>query len=435
MSILINKDQDFGISKTPNDSKENLGENNSLPSKRIASIDFVKGIAIIFIILAHVALFWFDDDWRYIYGLVFAFLDILGPSLFVFLSALSVVFSIKKKKKAVPEKIIRNRVFTRGIVIIIIGVLWNPMSLQTTGVVVTFPASLWGWNFLMFIGFSQIFSYYALKFRKSARMLIGTTIIFISPWIRQILFSFKDDNPAVYILHFIITSPLPQMPFFPWIAVCFISTIFGEQLFETLMKGTQEAYYKLFRLFSAYGVSLILIGVFIVVPYGIGFNQWEPGWALQTSSTIEFSEYLHIDLLRIANNQDALPWGDYTQFPGMPLFLIRSSAQNLYYNLGAALIIIAVSFYYIDIKRKSNDAIKMVIFYGNVSLSLFLIQYLFLPLYTGQFSIIFLPILFAVYCGFLGLLMYIWLKFFNGVGSPEWLMSQLGKSGQKRKKS
>ena len=119
----------------------------------------------------------------------------------------------------------------------------------------------------------------------------------------------------------------------------------------------------------------------------------------------------------------------------MPLFLIRSTGHNLFYNLGAALLIIAVSFYFIDIKKKSGDAIKMAIFFGNVSLSLFLIQYLFLPLFIGQFSIVFLPIVYVAYCGFLGLLMYIWLKFFNGVGTPEWLMAQLGKIGQKKQKT
>ncbi len=427
MSTLINKDQDFEISKVPNDGKENLGENNSTSSKRIASIDFVKGVAIGWIVLAHVALSWLDNDWRYIYGLVFALVDIVGPSLFVFLSALSVVFSVRKKKGKINEKIIRNRVFTRGFTIIIIGILWNPMSLQTVGGSVPFPANLWGWNFLMFIGFSQIFSYYALKLNKSARLIVGTIVIFISPWIRAILYEGKTaGNIILSFFHFIFTSPLPQVPFLPWIAVCFISTIFGEQLFETMMKETREAYYKLFRLFSAYGVSLILIGVFIIVPYGAGFNQWEPGWALQTEETIVYSEYLHIDLLRIANRQN------YYQFPGMPLFLIRNTAQNLFYNLGAALLIIAVSFYFIDIKKKSGNAIKMAIFYGNVSLSLFLIQYLFLPLFIGQFSIVIIPFVYVAYCGFLGLLMYIWLKFFNGIGTPEWLMSQLGKKGQKK---
>jgi len=432
MSKLNNKGQNTEVSTHFNEMEDNQAVENagSLKKKRIASIDFVKGVAIGFIILAHVALSWLDSDWRYIYGLVFALLDIVGPSLFVFLSALSVVFSVKKKEGKINEKIIRNRVFNRGFTIIIIGILWNPMSLQTMGVAgesVPFPANLWGWNFLMFIGFSQIFSYYALKLNKSTRLIVGTIVIFISPFIRAILYEGKTaGNIILSFFHFIFTSPLPQVPFLPWIAVCFISTIFGEQLFEAMMKETREAYYKLFRLFSAYGVSLILIGVFIIVPYGVGFNQWEPGWALQTEETILKSEYLHIDLLRIANRQN------YYQFPGMPLFLIRNTAQNLFYNLGAALLIIAVSFYFIDIKKKNNNAIKMAIFYGNVSLSLFLIQYLFLPLFIGQFSIVIVPFVYVAYCGFLGLLMYIWLKFFNGVGTPEWLMSQLGKLGQKK---
>jgi len=89
-------------------------------SKRIASIDYVKGFAIVWIILAHAGLSWLDRDWKYVYGLVFAFLDVLGPSLFVFLSALSVVFSYKRKKGKMSEKAIRNGILTRGVVIMII---------------------------------------------------------------------------------------------------------------------------------------------------------------------------------------------------------------------------------------------------------------------------------------------------------------------------
>ncbi len=400
------------------------------PTKRIASIDFVKGLALGFIIWAHAALSWFDDDWRYMYGLLFTYLDILGPSLFVFLSALSVVFSIKRKKIARSDKPIRNRIFTRGLAIIIIGTIFNPISLFIENKSLPFPANLWGWNILMFIGFSQIFSYYALKFSKRTRAVSGFVIIFISPWIREVLFQFKDVNFGVNILHFIITSPLPQVPFLPWIAVCFISTIFGEYLFETMMKSTKEAYYRLFRKFVAYGIGLILIGLFIWVPR-LGLDQWEPGWAIlnptSLGGTIVSSEYLHINLLTITNNNVI----DY-QFPGMLMFTIRSSAQNMYFNLGASLIIIAVSFYYIDIKNKQNVFIKMLIFFGNVSLSLFLIQFMFLPLYLGQFPITFACFVFAAYSGFLGLLMYIWHKFFNGVGSPEWLMSKLGSREKKK---
>ena len=398
-----------------------------VPTKRrIASIDFVKGLALGIIIWAHAALSWFDNDWRYIYGFLFSFLDFLGPSLFVFLSALSVVFSIKRKKIASSDKMIRNRIFTRGLVIIFIGVLFNPMSLLTEGKSVPFPANLWGWNILMFIGFSQIFSYYALKFSKITRAISGFIVIFFSPWIRQVLFQFKDINAGVNILHFIITSPLPQVPFLPWIAVCFISTIFGEYLFETMMKGTKEAYYILFRKFLTYGVALVLIGLFIWIPR-MGLDQWEPGWLLLNPTLIVSSEYLHINLLALMNNNVI----NY-QFPGMALFTIRSSGHNMFFNLGAGLLIIAISFYFIDIKNKQNVFIKMLIFFGNVSLSLFLIQYMFLPLYLGQFSIIFAPFVFAAYSGFLGLLMYIWHEFYNGVGSPEWLMKNLGSKGKKK---
>ncbi|MFX1366089.1 MAG: heparan-alpha-glucosaminide N-acetyltransferase domain-containing protein [Promethearchaeota archaeon] len=409
-------------------------------TKRIASIDFVKGFAIVWIILAHSALSWFDKDWRYIYGLVFAFMDVMGPSLFVFLSALSVVFSVRRKKGKLPEKVIRNGILMRGMVIIIIGVLFNPLSLQTAGETVPFPTNLWGWNILMFIGFSQIISYYVLKLKRNIRAILGVLIIYFSPWFRDFLYVGKSAENVfpffrliLSFLHFIIVSPLPQVPILPYVAVCFICTIFGEYLYDAMVQGTSKAYYDLVKKFLIYGFILVFVGIFAFAPRGVRFDIWEAGWALQVPAdtispgTIIKSEYLHIDLLRIANQQD------YYQFPGMPLFMIRCTAHNMFYNLGIGFLFVALCFYLIDIKKKINDVSKLVIFYGKTSLSMFLIQYLFLPLYLGQFSIIFMPILYVAYCGFLGLLMYIWLKFFDGVGTPEWIMSKVGSSGKTKK--
>ncbi|UCD02364.1 MAG: DUF1624 domain-containing protein [Promethearchaeota archaeon] len=420
--------------------EELRNDNMNDTSKRIDSIDYVKGFAIVWIILAHVGLSWLDSDWIYVYGLVFAFMDVLGPSLFVFLSALSVVFSYKRKIGKIPEKTIRNGIFTRGLIIIIIGVILNPVSLLTEAEVVPFPSNLWGWNILMFIGFSQIFSYYAIKLNKITRAVIGVIIIYMSPWIRDLLYVGKETgNVIITILHFIITSPLPQVPIFPFLAICFMSTIFGEFLYEAMIKATREAYYKLFRIFLIYGIIFVLVGIFIIVPRGADSLTKLPIWDFGltrvlpgSQSSPEFivrSEYLHIDLLDIANQQT------YYQFGAMPMFMIRGTAHNMFYNLGVAFLLIAICFYFIDIKKKSNDVIKLVLFYGKTSLSLFLIQYLFLPLYGGQFSIIFLPIVWVGYCGFLGLLMYIWLKYFNGVGTPEWIMRKIGSAGKKKKKS
>ncbi|MFX1593351.1 MAG: heparan-alpha-glucosaminide N-acetyltransferase domain-containing protein [Promethearchaeota archaeon] len=392
--------------------------------RRITSIDFVKGFAIVFIILAHTASGWLAPESYYLYGLMFALLDILGPSLFVFLSALSVIFSIKRKEGILPNKIIRNRVFTRGIVMIIIGMLTNIVILDEEG----FKIAIYGWNIITFIGFSQIFSFYILKIKKSWRILIGIIIILLSPTLRAILYLGKvEGNILSIILHYIITSPTPHLTLLPWISISFISTIFGEYIYEAMNKGTKDAYIGLFRIFAVWGVIFILIGIFAFFPDGINLTIWEPGWTLETDLSIigGLSEYPHLVNWKIANNQA------FFYIPGMPNFLIRGTSANMFYNQGAALLIIGIFFYFIDIKKKSNSFTNTLIYFGKVSLSLFLIHFLFIPIYLDQFDVIFFLMVSLSYVAFLGALMYIWMEYANGVGSPEWLMVQLGRIGQK----
>jgi len=395
-------------------------------SKRIGSIDFVKGIAIIFIIGAHAAGAWLVEYWMFFYGIGFAFLDIFGPSLFVFLSALSVVFSIRRKKGSKSEKIIRNRIFSRGIMIIVIAIIFNIVSIEFTIPGYSFPATLWGWNILMFIGFSQIFSYYALKLNKVTRAIIGFVIIFTSDPIRQFLFQGKEAGDLLStVLHYIITSPSPMTPLLPWISICFVSSIFGEYLYEAMMGGTKRDYWKLFRTFLFSGIVFVLAGIII------GLNSYVPGTDF-TSSTLPLNEYPHLLLLQDMRTQKFLP--DIT-YPGMWEFTIRGRAPNMIYNLGAALVLIAVCFYFIDIKRKMNNFISMIKYYGKVSLSLFLLHFIFITLFLNSLDFFAYAILYFAYLGFWGFTMYIWNEFYNGVGSPEWLMVQVGRIGQKTGKT
>jgi len=392
--------------------------------RRIQSIDFVKGFAIVFIILAHIAMSWLDAESRYIYGILYSLLDILGPSLFVFLSALSVIFSIKRKEGILPQKIIRNRIFTRGFVMIILGVLTNLVGVDlTTGNVVVI---IFGWNIITFIGFSQIFSFYILKLSKSRRIIIGLLIIILSPVLRALLYEGKEAGNLIFIFfHYIITSPTPHLTLLPWISISFISTIFGEYIFEAMNKGTKDAYIGLFRIFFIWGIILVLIGIFVPFPTGLNLMDWQPGWSLQTLSSVELSEYPHIELLSIANNQTLFV------IPGMPNFLLRGTSANMFYNQGTALFIISIFFYFIDIKNKSNNFTNMLIYYGKVSLSLFLLHFVFIPIFIAQFGIVLFLIIGISYIGFMGFFMYLWMEYAKGVGSPEWLMVQLGRIGQK----
>jgi len=390
--------------------------------KRIGSIDFVKGFAIVFIILAHSGSAWLNSENQYVYGILFSIMDFLGPSLFVFLSSLSVIFSIKNKQNILPPKVIRMRIFSRGAMIILIAMIYNVVSLTLDGFGVPFPLSLWGWNILMFIGASQIFSFYALKLTKLYRGIIAILIVVFSNVIRDLIFvpGLEGNNLIVIVIHFIVIGPNPMVPLLPGLAICFISTIFGEYLYEAMNKGTDDAYVGLFRIFMVWGIILVALGV--------GF-----GSQLYTESSIPggLLEYPHMILLSVANGPS--PFQSYFEIPGMPEFLIRGRGPNMFYNLGAALLIIAICFYFIDIKKKYGNFVKMLVYYGKVSLSLFFVHQIFLGLFIGQFDVFLFLIVNITYVGFMGFLMFLWMEYANGVGSPEWLMAVMSRLGKKQK--
>ncbi len=396
--------------------------------KRINSIDFVKGFAIVFIILAHIAGAWLNSQWIFLYGIVFAFLDVLGPSLFVFLSALSVIFSVRKKSGILPENVIRNRILTRGIVIMVIGVIFNIISIDITIAGYPFPLNLWGWNILMFIGISQILSLYALKLSKMTRLMIGFVIIFTSDPIREFIFNgVKAGNVILEFLHYIIISPSPMTPILPWVSICFISTIYGEFLYEAMIGGSKTDYIVLIRKFLFSGVFFTAIGIFL------GRLAYIPGDSFIHATdyavgTLPLSEYPHILLYKYINSQMIIP---EIRYPGMWEFLIRGRGPNMIYNLGTSLLIIGICFYFIDLKKKKNIFTNMLMYYGKTSLSLFLIHFVFITLFIGQFDIVIFPFIYIGYAGLMGFLMYIWIEYFRGVGSPEWIMIQLGRIGQK----
>jgi len=309
-------------------------------------------------------------------------------------------------------------VFMRGGIIIIIGTLYNLIAIALMGIQVPFPLSLWGWNILTFIGFSQIFCYYFLKLSKQVRVGLGLLVIFTSEWIRAILFFGKDENLLYAIFHFIITSPVASVTLLPWLALCIFGTIFGELLYEAMIDGSNKANMKLFKQYMLWGSIFVIIAIFAILPPTFQF-----GWQLQTADTLPggLDEYPHIALYYTLNDNP------FYNYDGMQNFLIRGTASNMFFLVGTNLLVIGLSFYIIDIRTNENDFINMLIFYGQVSLTLFLLHHIFLTLFVGKLNIVFFVFVALGFITLMGFLMYIWKKYGNGVGSAEWMMGQLGK--------
>jgi hypothetical protein len=200
-----------------------------------------------------------------------------------------------------------------------------------------------------------------------------------------------------------------------------------------MMGGTKKDYRKLFRTFLYWGIFLVIVGI------SLGRNSYIPSYTNEfiiatdfTIGKLPVSEYPHIMLF------DETNFPTYVHnitYPGMWEFLIRGRAPNMIYNLGAALVLIAVCFYIVDIKRKMNNFISMMNYYGKVSLSLFLLHFVFITIFLGSLEIVTYFIVVFGYVGFWGFVMYIWNEFYSGAGSPEWLMVQVGRIGQKTGKT
>jgi len=395
---------------TNNDTEEILIENKipQVQTRRIDSLDVTRGVAMMFIILLHFCLAWLDQNVVFIAAAGQIFLEFLGPAMFIVLSTISVVFTVKKKEGKIPKKIIRNGMFMRGFFIIIFGFIYNLFSLN-----------IWGWNILMFIGFGQIFTYYALKFEKIPRMIIGLIILFSSELIRDFFWIAQNDNFFYWIINFIISSPQPEVTLLPWLSVCFIAPVFGEYMYDIMMKGTEEAYKKLVKVFLITGCIIAILGIL----FGLEQKYF-------TDNLYRFgSSYPYMHLLEMWNQQPIAP------VTGLVKFLITGTYSNVLYTLGLDLITIGIIFYVIDIKKNDNVFIRMLIFYGKASLTLFLIEYLFFPLFIRKFSLIEFLITVFPFIGFLGILTFLWYRHGKGgVGSPEWLAGQaLGKKKKSKK--
>ena len=380
--------------------------------ERILAIDVLKGIAILLVILAHLARWVLLPEWKWGYFLIYMILDIFGPSLFVFLSCLGVVFSAKKKRINYNEKIVRNTVLQRAIALLFISFLVNFGMTYSK----MYYLSFWGWNILQFIAIGQIITYYILKLQPHQRMIIAFLIAYSTPILFTFLnshmenvginfkeFTISDLKNPYALLFWLIFYPAEQVPFVPWIEIVIIGSIVGENLvnaYNIYLEGNKRIYNKFNRNLLTDGLIMMLMGILI-------------GLQLQ-------SDDFGLGILAGINTCPFIEW------PGIPDFLVHSSISNIIYSTGAELILLAIAFRITEIKNHKGKFIKFFVFYGRFSLSLFALHALFFIGTKDSFGPIGLFILYFIIIILLGFILYILRYRFHGVGTLEWLIIAIG---------
>ena len=206
---------------------------------KLKSVETVKGFSILIILLSNSINYWlvFGDELKDIFGVIITILEVIGPSLYIFVGSLSISFTLNKKMGTYPEKMYRNKIFKQALFMILLGSLYNIILNPN----LEFPLNLWGWNVFVFLGFSQVICYLAYKLVRWTRLVVGLSIIFLTPGLREILFFSKDTNLIIEVIHFVIVSPFPNYSLLPFAAISFFSAVFGEFIFESIVLNSDRA--------------------------------------------------------------------------------------------------------------------------------------------------------------------------------------------------
>ena len=233
------------MSKMTNSEKTDLVIKEMKETSRIHSIDFLRGLTIVSMIIWHIYLFWvkirYDDI---IHSILYFFGTIAGP-IFLIISGISLHLLIEHR---LLEKIENKKIFfemcKRGLFIFIIATILS----DSLAWIFTLEGRLLKWSLFQVIGASLLLGFFINKLKNWIIILI--IIIVFS------LTQFYDLGllPIFYLLFEGVFE------FFPFINYFLIGIILGKSLFGfNLLK---ENRYKLILII---GVSLFICGIFFVL--------------------------------------------------------------------------------------------------------------------------------------------------------------------------
>ncbi|MFX0018282.1 MAG: hypothetical protein ACFFDL_01185 [Promethearchaeota archaeon] len=378
--------------------------------KSINSIELTKGIAILCVLLANTINYWLIIDYqsRTFLSLLIILLEIFGSSLYIFLFSFSVIFTLKKKMGCIPERTNRNKVLKQAFFLIFLGLIYSVIFNYIDKSTLIF----WGWNILIFIGFGQLFCFYAFKLVRWVRIGIGLTIILITPTVRELLYIGKESSPIVYVLHQIFVSSTPIYPFLPFASVWFLSTVFAELIYESILLESRIANLNAARSILKYGI------IFIISSFLYSAVQLFP---FVEQFSFNPDKFPFIDALPILRGSSII------YIPGLPEVLVKGSIQNIFFIIGIFLMVFGSIYYSIDIRQKNNRFFKILITFGKASLTLLFLQWVFIPLFNQSLIYYVFLVVSLIYLILIGGIICSWDKYGSLKYSLEWLIRKLSK--------
>jgi len=404
------------------DQDQKMQKNVQAQSERINAIDFLKGFAMFWIMFVHLGAYWNDNSWTSLWRIMWLFLDWLGPSIFISITVIGTMISIKKKELAGKTKGMGINALKKFSYLFLVGEIMNYIIDARN------PTHLGAWhalgmNMITAVAFAQlsVYAFIKLSQRQRAFLLVILTAGF------PLLFNYcaqglnynfytmnnlamEDLTTAPAILYYLLFYIPAMIPTYCWLILMLATMIVFNGFIDFkvkiafLMACSPNASMRLKQWQAYHANRLFWIGVVIVI-----LTIFMGGYALVDKSVAgTYVSLWNTDPFRIWN------------LSGVPLFLYRNNPFSLFYFLGIFLMAFGACYHWRDMHRKSTRAETRTENFGRYSFTIFMYSTLFdlIPLHLPviPFFALFTLMEFGLF-----LVFQVWNDKAGGIGSLEWL--------------
>jgi len=346
--------------------------------KRLKSIDTIRGLSMLWMFLAHLGSWWIMEEHIIVYHLLYAFLDPLGSSAFIFIAGVSTAISYRNrldKAKFSPEynkQQIKNEYMIRAFIILGIAIIYNSAVTIGNGDL----KWIWAWFVLLTIAISLFLAYPLLATSKMFRIVLSACICVANQIILVLLLPYHGQLNLFGGLFHILYHPLDLdfiLGFFPFFL---IGTVIGDVIYDFNQIEDQKK--RRIILKSKLLYPSIIVGVFLIF-FGILFQ------------------------LRLGN---IYGHGHGTYLINFPDFLISKSFSWIIYTVGILLVLLSVLISFEEFELiKTKRSYRFLFYFSYYSLTIYLANNLLYFLFYRQLSVYFIWIYIIITLLLVGLLL------------------------------
>jgi len=232
--------------------------------KRIRSVDSIRGLCILLMILGHLIDWWIRLEDRWLINILFAFLAPIAASGFMFISGFSAILSYKRKVTNIDDsngltmRRVKNIYLIRALLLLIVALLYN--------IVIAFGINdltwIWAWNVLQTIAVSLLLGYFFLNTSKIFRILVGIVLLVGNQYISPLLLTYDGQTNIYGLLFYILFHPIEQFTILSYFSIFLLGTVVGDLFTEVKKINDQrEREHALIHMFIT---PLLLIGIISV---------------------------------------------------------------------------------------------------------------------------------------------------------------------------